>query len=323
MLTIDSKTTRFLARMGARGVLGQAVYDLAKDGVDFYAITADLAHASGFDRLMAEFPEKFINVGIAEQNLIGVAAGLAKTGIPVIATTWAMFASVRSMDQVRNYLGFMDANVKLIGMDSGFIQSKFSYSHTNPPDIAIMRSVPGITILSPSDGVETYRAIYEAVKTKGPVYIRLTGDTVMNIVNKDPNYNFQIGKSVVLMEGKDVAIISTGNITKNVLDAANILETHNIDACVVNMPTIEPLDKDILNKLSDYKLLVTVEEHLINGGFGSAIAQYYCDKDIRPKHIIMGVDNLYTKSGTTKYLEAIYGLSPEHIAQKILNLFKE
>lgn len=321
MLNLDSKNIRFLARMGARGTLGQAVYDYLRDERELYVVTADLMHASGFDRIKKEFPESLVNVGIAEQNLIGVSAGLARYGTPVIATSWAMFTSARVADQVRNYMGYMQANVKLIGMDSGFIQSEFSYSHTNPPDIAIMRAIPGIKILSPCDGTEIYKAVVSAIEYKGPVYIRLTGDTLMPIIYKTADYSYEIGKANILRKGKDVAIIATGNIVKNALDAADVLKD-DIDCTVVDMHTIVPLDTALLQELTHYRLIVTMEEHLKAGGMGSAVAEYYAGQVVKPKHIILGVNNAYTPSGTTHYVQEQSGLLPQQIAEKIKEEFR-
>lgn len=321
MLNLDSKNIRFLARMGARGTLGQVVYDYLKDERDLYVVTADLMHASGFDRVKKDFPERLVNVGIAEQNLIGVSAGLARYGTPVIATSWAMFTSVRVADQVRNYMGYMQSNVKLIGMDSGFIQSEFSYSHTNPPDIAIMRTIPGIKILSPCDGTEIYKAVVSAIEYKGPVYIRLTGDTLMPIVYKDATYNYEIGKANILKKGNEIAIIATGNIVKNALDAADLLKDQ-IDCTVIDMHTIVPLDDTLLQELKHYKLIVTVEEHLKAGGLGSAIAEYYAAEAVKPRHIILGVDDIYTPSGTTGYVQEQVGLSSRQIAERIIKEFR-
>lgn len=318
MLTLDSKTVRFLARMGARGTLGQAVYDYACDGNEVFAVSADLMHASGFDRLLRDYPEYCVDVGIAEQNLIGVAAGLAKTGVPVVATTWAMFASARVADQVRNFMGYMQANVKLIGMDSGFIQSRFSYSHANPPDIAIMRAIPGITILSPCDGVETYKAVVAALEHKGPVYIRLTGGSTLPIVYKNPEFTYQIGKAIELKPGSRVVIVATGNIVKNALGAAAILEEKGLSVGVLDMHTIEPIDKEALARLEKAELLVTVEEHLLHGGLGSAVAEYYADKRQRPRQIMLGVANGYPAPGDCNYAESCAGLTAEQIAERIM-----
>lgn len=319
MLSFESKTIRFLARMGARGVLGQAVYDYVSDGNDLFAVSADLTHASGFDRLIRDYPDKVVDVGIAEQNLIGISAGLSRSGIPTIATSWAMFTSARVADQVRNFMGYMQSNVKLIGMDSGFVQSRFSYSHSNPPDIAIMRAIPGITIISPCDGVEIYRTMYAALNHVGPVYIRLTGNGsgLLPIVYKNFENDFQIGKANIVREGTDVAIIACGNVVKNAVDASDLLKDKGIHVKVIDMHTIEPLDRDILDSLNNCKLIVTAEEHLLHGGLGSAVAEYYANATIRPKHIMLGVNNIYPVPGRMKYVEEMTGLLPQQIAEKI------
>lgn len=318
MLPMDTKTVRFLARMGARGALGQAVFDYMKEGNEAFAVSADLLHASGFDRILKEFPEHVIDVGIAEQNLIGVSAGLSRSGIPVVATSWAMFTSARVADQVRNFMGYMQSNVKLIGMDSGFIQSRFSYSHSNPPDIAIMRAIPGIVILSPCDGVEIYKAIYAALEYKGPVYIRLTGSSLLPVIYKAPDFEYQIGKAISIREGKDVALIGSGNIVGNLLKASDFLKESGISAKVIDMHTIAPIDTEILDEVKDYKLVVTAEEHLLHGGLGSAVAEYYCGKKDRPVQLMLGIDNQYPVPGRTQYIEYSYGLRPEQISQHIL-----
>ena len=323
MLPFEPKTVRFLAHMGARGFLGQVVYDYVTEGKDLFAVSADLVHASGFDRMIRDYPDKVINVGIAEQNMIGISAGLSKSGIPVVATSWAMFTSARVADQVRNFMGFMQSNIKLIGMDSGFVQSLFSYSHSNPPDIAIMRAIPGITIVSPCDGVEIYRAMYAALEFKGPVYIRLTGAGMLPIVYKDFKDDFQIGKANILREGKQVAIIACGNIVKNVVDAADLLNTRGISTKVIDMHTIEPLDSDILDRMCNYQLIVTAEEHLLHGGLGSAVADYYAGKFNRPRQVMLGVDNNYPLPGRIKFVEESNGLLPQQIADTIEKTFNQ
>lgn len=317
MLELNSKDIRFLARMGARGVLGQFVYDYLNDGKKLYVVSADLAHASGFDRIKKKYPEKLINVGIAEQDLIGVSAGMAQSDVPVVATSWAMFTTTRVADQVRNYMGFMQKNVKLIGMDSGFVQAKFSYSHSNPPDIAIMRAIPGIKILSPCDGMEIYKLLYEALENEGPVYIRLTGDSLLPILHKE-RVKISIGKSIKLREGKDAAIIATGNIVRNAFEAAIILNRCGIDATVIDMHTIEPLDKACLDELLGFPIIITVEEHLLHGGLGSAISEYYACQREKPRQIMLGIDNKYPLSGDVRFVEECNGLTAEAIADRIL-----
>lgn len=319
MLDMNKRNARFLARMGARGVLGQVIKDYADDGHDFFAVSADLAHASGFDRIIREYPEKFVDVGIAEQNLLGVAAGLSASHVPVIATTWAMFASARVADQVRNFMGYMRHNIKLVGMDSGFTQSRFSYSHSNPPDIAIMRAIPNIIVLSPCDGVEIYKALECALEYEGPVYIRLTGGTFLPQIHEHFNFKYEIGKAITLRPGADVVIISCGAMVKNSLEAAEILENQGVSASVVDMHTIVPLDEQLLDMLQQYKLVVTVEDHLLHGGIGSAVAEYYARDGKQVRQIMLGVDDFYPKPGRVIYTEEVCGLRPDQIVKQILN----
>ncbi len=323
MTGFDSKGIRFLARLRARGVLGQALYDLAEEGTDFYAVSADLCHASGYDRLAEKYPERLVNVGIAEQNLVGVAAGLSYTGKPVVATSWAMFASARVADQVRNFMGFMGRDVKLVGMESGLAEPKLGYSHTNPPDIAVMRAIPGVTVLSPCDGLEVYSAVRAAMKHRGPVYIRLPGErggVLPPVYTEDTD--FTIGRAKTVREGEDVAIIACGNMVRNALDAAAELEAAGFSAKVVDMHTLSPLDTGTLDSLTGYRLLATVEDHLLRGGLGGAVAEYYCGKAARPRQLMFGIDDSYPAPGSARYTEENAGLSPRRIAERIAGELK-
>lgn len=317
MKEMTTKMLRFLSRMGARGVLGEVIIDKANRGDDFFAVSADLAHAAGFDRLIRKYPEKFVEIGIAEQNLIGIAAGLSSDGTPVVATTWAMFASLRCTDQLRNFLGYMRRNIKLIGMDSGLSQTRYSYSHGNPQDIAVLRTIPNITVLSPCDGVETYLAIWSALEFDGPVYIRLTGEEMLPIVHKAYNFDFNIGKSIPLKKGHDIAIVGCGAILSEVLKAVDILEKEGISCTVIDMHTIKPLDTEMLDTLTGYKLIITVEEHSILGGMGSAVAEYMADKKNSPAVLRLGIADVFTKAGSFAYGLQQYGLTAPQIAESI------
>lgn len=324
MLEYNARNIRFLSRMGARGCLGQAIYDLAKDNYKFYVLTADLAHASGFDRIMRDFPQIFYNVGIAEQNLIGVAAGLASSERPVVATTWGMFASVRATDQIRNFMGFMNSNIKLIGMDSGLAQSRFGYSHTNPPDIAILSSIPGINIICPSDGFEIYRAIEEALNHPGPFYIRLTGGELLPIINDNPDYRFEIGKANELKKGKDIAIISCGNLLGKFKEVSKMLEDFGISCGIINMHTLNPIDENKLQSLSEnYKLIVAVEDHFVRAGLGSLISEFYTKLGIRVPLQMVGINSFYPPAGKMDYVENVCGLSTNKICEVILNKWRK
>lgn len=323
MLELNSKDVRFLARMGARGTLGQVLFDYLKDGNEAYLLSADLATASGFERISRNFPDRVINVGIAEQNMLGIAAGMACADIPIVATSWAMFSVVRAADQVRNYMGYMRKNIKLIGMDSGFMQSKFSYSHSNPPDIAFIRSIPGIAILSPCDGVEIYKVMQEALKHNGPVYIRLTGDSYVKPIYSSGNIDFKIGGSVTLKKGQDIAIVATGNIVSNAISASTLLEeNYGISVEVIDMYSVEPLDYDKLKELMGFKYIITLEEHLKRGGLGSAISEFFVGKEFHPQIINLGVDNFYPPNGSVEFVEEECGISVDQIVKKVICLMR-
>lgn len=323
-LPLDKRRLRFLAHMGARGCLGQAVYDLAKrEDLSFSVVSADLGIASGFQRFIDEYPDRYINVGIAEQNLIGLAAGMAQDDDPVIATSWGAFASYRCADQIRNYLGYMQNNVKIVGMDSGLTLSRFGGSHFSIGDIALIRSIPGITLLSPCDGIEIYQCIEAALKLRGPVYIRLTGGETLPVINQNSAYRFVIGKAQILQQGSDISIVTTGSMTEQCLAAVKILEAHGVSCSLINISTIKPLDRDALLSQINHKLIVTVEEHNVLGGLGSVVAEVLTDVAVRPRQIMLGIPDMIPPAGTYKYLLSYCGLLGEQIAERVLEAWKE
>lgn len=319
MLTCSRKNRLFLSHMGAQGALGQAVYDMAKDGGDFFVVSADLAVASGFSRFMEEYSDNFINVGIAEQNLISVAAGMAQESLPVIATSWGAFASYRCADQIRNFLGFMNANVKVVGMGSGMAISRFGGSHYGIGDLSLMRGIPGLTIIAPCDGIEIYYAVYEAMKTKNPTYVRLTGGDRLPIINKDSQYRFEIGKANVLLEGEDVLIVACGTLLEECIRAAEILSSRQISSTILNMHTIKPLDVEAITGRLTHKLIVTIEEHNTAGGLGGAVAEALAGVADKPKHILLGIDDFVPLAGDYCYLLEKCGLLAMQIADRISN----
>ncbi len=315
---------RFLAHMGARGCLGQVVYDLAKTGeLDFSVVSADLGIASGFQRFIAEYPFRYLNVGIAEQNMIGVAAGMASTDHPVIATSWASFASYRCADQIRNYLGLMQSNVKVIGMDSGFTLSRFGGCHYAVGDIAMLRAIPGLTILSPCDGVEIYQCVEEALRFQGPVYIRLTGGETLPVINRDDSYQFEIGKSSRLAIGQDVAILSTGAIVYQCLLAAQLLEKQGVSCSLLNIRSLKPIDRNAILELQGHRLIVTVEEHSVLGGLGAAVAEVLAPLASQPPQIMLGISDMIPRAGSYPYLLSTVGLTGQQIAEQIISALGE
>ena len=317
MFTVTKKNCMFLAHMGAQGSLGQAVYDMAKDGYDFFAVSADLGVASGFSRFIRDFPENYVNVGIAEQNLISIAAGISSEDLPVIATSWGAFASYRCADQIRTFLGLMGCNVKIVGMGSGLAISRFGGSHYGIGDLALLRGIPGLTIVAPGDGIEIYYSVYEAMKAKGPVYIRLTGGDRLPIINSDLDYDFEIGKGNVLTEGEDVLIVGCGILVYECLKAERLLRERDISCTVVNMHTIKPLDSEAILGRLNHKLIVTVEEHNVMGGLGGGVAELLAGVSNKPPHMLMGIGDFVPLAGDYEYLLDVCGLSAVKIAKKI------
>jgi transketolase len=306
------------AAMGSRATFGMGILKLYEEEPDFLVMSADLGSSSGLARFYTKYPEAFVNVGIAEQNMIGVASGLAKEGTPVFATSFAPFISMRASEQIRMNLGYMHLNVKAVGLGSGLAMGTLGSSHFGLEDIAVMRTIPGMTILCPSDGLQIVKCIEAAKHHIGPVYIRLTGGTDI-IYGED--FAYEIGRSITLKKGKDIALIATGSIVSQTLKAAAILEAQGILCTVIDMHTVKPLDIGTLESLSDYKLIVTVEEHTVIGGLGSAVAEYYACRDRRPRQLIVGIDDFYPHPGSYAYLLDECGLAPEKIAEKVMGVY--
>lgn len=318
MLALNKRNVKFLAHMGGRGTLGQTVYDMARDGYDFFAVSADLGITSGFARLIKEYPDRYVNVGIAEQNLISVAAGMASGNMPVIATSWAAYASYRCADQIRVFLGMMNSNVKIVGMGSGLTVSRLGGSHYGIGDLSLLRGIPGITIIEPCDGIEIYNAVFEVMKTDKPAYIRLTGGDRLPIINSASDYSFQIGRANLLMGGRDVLLIACGTILYECLKAEQILWSRGITTTILNMHTIKPLDRESIMEQLEHKLIVTVEEHNVMGGLGAAVAEALAGIERKPKHLLLGIDDFVPLSGDYDFLLESCGLAAAQIADKIV-----
>jgi len=316
-MKINSSNARVLSKLGHRGSFALAIMELGANMENLMVMTADLATLTGLERFKNKYPDKFMNMGIAEQNMTGVAAGMAKEGFTVFITTYANFLSMRSYEQIRVHLGYMGFNVKVIGTGSGVAMGMSGNTHYGIEDIALMRAVPGLTVLSPADGVEIVKTIEAVANHKGPVYVRLTG-TLNNPVVYNDDYDFQIGKAVTLKEGSDIMIIATGTMVYESMVAAKILEDNSISATVVDMHTIKPLDTSVIEKAcKTSKFIVTVEEHSIIGGLGGAVAEYKAQKANAPRQLFIGLPDMFGKIGDYKYLLNKYGLTGEQIAQRI------
>lgn len=306
------------ARMGQRGALfGVAMPDIAgrKDRVKL--LTADLALLSGMERFGKKFPDKFLNVGIAEQNMIGVAAGLAMDGYCVFASTYASFIAVRSLEQVRQNLAHMRCNVKLIGSSAGTAAAKSGVSHWATEDLAFMRALPNLTVLSPADSLEAVKAAEWAADMEGPVYIRLSGGLSCPIVY-ETDYAFVPGKLVELKAGEHIAVVATGLMVSESLRAVAILEERGISCAVYNMHTLKPVDREGLAKIfARYRLIVTVEEHMVTGGLGGAVAEVKAALSGTPRQAFLGFRDAFLEAGTQRYVWEQAGLTDRQIADRI------
>ena len=317
-MKIDQRSIKIWSTIGPRATFGLESFEMAKNIENLMVVTADVSTSAGLDRYRKTYPEKYLDVGIAEQNMIGVATGLSIEGYNVITTTFSPFQTLRCCEQIKVNLGYMKHKICMVGLASGLVLGALGFTHCSIEDIGVLRSIPNLTIISPADSLETIKAVNAAVKHNTSVYIRLTGGTNNPIIYNE-DYNFQIGKATKLREGNDVTIFGCGSIIKECLDTATKLEESNISCKVVNMHTIKPLDHKILEEALNSKLVVSVEEHNIIGGLGSAISEGLSKFEKKPKHLILGINDYYEKGGSYQYLLDRYGLKSEKIIETILS----
>jgi|TARA_B110000259_G_scaffold183347_2_gene228471 transketolase len=321
-MLINERNIKVWSTIGSRATFGITALELAKEIDNLMVLTCDVSTSAGLDRYRKTYPDKYIDLGIAEQNLIGVAAGLSSEGFNVVTTTFAPFQTIRCCEQIKVNIGYMKHKICMVGIASGLALGNLGFTHCCIEDVGILRTIPGITIISPSDSLETIKALEASVKSDKSIYIRLTGSANNPIVN-NVDYKFEIGKSIQLKEGEDVTIFSAGAMVYNSLEAAKKLNEKNISCSVINMHTIKPIDKEaIKNACEKSKIIVSVEEHNIIGGLGSAIAEYKATLSKSPKQLIIGVDDVYSKGGSYKFLQEKHGLSPDKIVDTILQNLK-
>ena len=303
-------------KIATRESFGKALVELGKENKDVVVLTADLAGATKTSLFEKEFPDRFINVGIAEQNLIGISAGLATTGKIPFASTFAMFAAGRAFEQVRNSIGYPHLNVKIGATHAGISVGEDGATHQCNEDLALMREIPGMVVINPCDDVEARAAVKAAYDYVGPVYMRF-GRLALPVINDEETYKFEIGKGITLREGKDVTIIATGLCVSESLKAADILKEQGIDAMVINIHTIKPIDEELVIKGAKATGRVfTVEEHSIIGGLGSAVAEVLSEK-CPTKLTRIGVNDTFGESGPAKELIKKYKLDAEGIYKQI------
>ena len=299
-------------KIATRQSYGEALLELAQDHDDFVVLDADLAAATQTGKFKAVHPERFFDVGIAESNLMGVAAGIAAAGHKAFASTFAMFAAGRAFEQVRNSIGYPHLNVKIGATHAGISVGEDGATHQCNEDLALMRTIPGMTVIAPCDDVEAKAAVRAAYELDGPVYMRF-GRLAVPVVNDAENFEFEIGKGIVMREGTDVTIVSCGLMVQSALEAAERLATDGISAEVIDMHTIKPIDADlIVESAKKTGRVVTCEEHSVIGGLGSAVCDVLAERLPVPVRKL-GVNDVFGESGPAVDLLHRYGLDADGV----------
>lgn len=303
-------------KIATRESYGNALAELGKEHEDVVVLDADLAAATKTGVFKKAFPERHIDCGIAECNMIGVAAGIAATGKVPFASSFAMFAAGRAYEQVRNSVGYPKLNVKIGATHAGISVGEDGATHQCNEDIALMRTIPGMVVINPADDIEAKAAVKAAYEHAGPVYLRF-GRLAVPVINDNEDYKFELGKAVTLREGTDVTIIASGLPVSEALDAAEKLAGDGISAEVINIHTIKPLDEEaVIKAAAKTGKIVTVEEHSIIGGLGSAVCDVIAEK--APARVMkIGINDVYGESGPAKELIKKYGLDAESIYEKV------
>ncbi len=304
-----------IIKTATRDAYGKALVELGDINDKVVVLDADLAAATKTGMFKKAHPEKFFDCGIAESNMMGIAAGLATSGYTVFASTFAMFAAGRAYEQVRNSIAYPHLNVKIGATHAGISVGEDGASHQCCEDIALMRVIPGMTIINPADDIEARAAVLAAAEYEGPVYMRFGRLAVPRIFDED--YKFEWGKAVVLSEGTDVTICATGLMVNEAIEAKKILAEQGISAEIINVHTIKPLDSEtILRSAAKTGVIVSAEEHSIIGGLGGAIAEAVCESGKNVPVVRLGVNDVFGKSGPATELLHIYGLDAQNIVEK-------
>ena len=304
-----------MSKIATREAYGKALVKLGKINDDVVVLDADLSKSTKTNDFCKAYPNRFFNMGIAEQNLVGAACGFAAAGKIPFASTFAMFATGRAFEVIRNSACYPKLNVKICATHAGITVGEDGGSHQSVEDISLMRSIPNMTVLVPADGVEAEKMIFAAAEFNGPMYVRLGRSAVPTLFNED--YNFEIGKGVVLKEGNDATIIACGMMVNEAILAADMLKEENINVRVINMSTIKPIDTELIIKAAkETKAIVTAEEHSIIGGLGSAVSEVVSENcPIIVQKV--GINDCFGESGTPAELLEKYGLTAKHIVEKV------
>ena len=309
-----------MGKMATREAYGLALAEFG-DTYDFVVLDADPSKSTKTDTFKKKFPERFFNTGIAEANMMSTAAGLAACGKTVFASSFAMFAAGRAFEQIRNSICYPNLNVKIGATHAGISVGEDGATHQCLEDLALMRSIPNMTIINPADAAEAILAVEAALKLNGPVYLRFGRLAVPELFDRS-TYRFELGKGVELKNGTDVTLVATGLMVPEALEAAEILTTQGVSARVINIHTIKPIDREILAKAArETGAIVTAEEHNVIGGLGSAVAEVLCEECPAPLRRV-GTQDMFGQSGKPAPLLEMYGLTAENIAKQALEVIK-
>ena len=304
-----------MIKKATRESYGEALVELAYQYPDMVVLDADLAAATKTGLFKKAYPDRFFDCGIAEANMMGIAAGIASTGRKVFASTFAMFAAGRAFEIVRNSIGYPHLNVKIGATHAGISVGEDGATHQCCEDIALMRTIPGMTVINPSDDVEAKAAVRAALDHDGPVYLRF-GRLACPVINNNADYHFELGKGITLQDGSDLTIVATGLMVNEALQAAQMLKADGISARVINIHTIKPLDAELIVKAAkETGLLITAEEHSIIGGLGAAVSETVCES--YPVRVVkIGVNDEFGYSGPAAELLKAFGLCAQNIYEK-------
>lgn len=318
----DINLKKYAGQGQAVALFGTFLPDNIGNYPNVHVLSADMSAAASLSRYIYQNPDKYTEIGIAEQNLVGISAGMASEGFTPIAIAQAAFITMRAFEMNRQYLGYMKNKVILVGLNSGLYLQYFGNTHYCVEDISILRSIPDMTILSPADAGEAVMALDAALRYDGASYIRLTGGSQLRTVYNE-NCDFVIGKDIVVREGSDICIFATGACVGNSIEAANILSVkYGIEARVVDVHTLKPFDTETVDHAKEHPFIVTAEEHSIIGGLGSTLSDYTASKGGFPPIIRLGINDIFSKPGDYNYLMKQHRLTPELIAEEIYKRIK-
>ncbi|MBQ4565862.1 MAG: transketolase family protein [Oscillospiraceae bacterium] len=310
-------------KIATRGAYGEALVELAEKYPELVVFDADLANATMTKGFAAKYPERFFDMGIAECNMTGVAAGMAACGFKPFTNTFAIFASGRAWEQVRNSIAYPGLNVKVVGSHGGLSVGEDGATHQSVEDLALMRAIPGMTVVNPCDGNEMKQAVEALLNYNGPAYLRLGRAAVETVTDEIEGYKFELGKGATLKEGSDVTVIATGMMVQLALKAADVLAGEGVSVRVIDMHTIKPLDEALVLKAArETGCIVTTEEHSVIGGLGGAVAEFLSENCPTPL-VRHGVNDEFGRSGTAAAVLEAYGLTTEGLCTKIREALKK